>query len=376
MTPEPDDIVRQEDCGRAALRALRVSSEGPVTTVFRDDRRDWYVPTRPPTAADIMLRPPKAVYTVDTAEHPERFDVELPSREEAFFFRAAVAVVWQVRDAVAAVATGLSHPEETYRPQVDSVLRRVARTYSIESSAAAERAMNDEFAVPLPTSQGVVVTRCNVELSLDEQTQEHVASRTLAERSRETRDLEHEAVKQESELSQREALLSNQLELQAAEHQQELAEMAGKHERQLLEERMGFYANALAGGNFNLIALKLADSNEDVDDVISLIMRQRNLDFDGARGMLTSMIEEGLVNRSQVQDILARINTVMNDHLTKPAFMITSPGAAPPPGEGEPITIDARVEDRKATHHPAEDDGAAHADEDDEDDDEDEDELR
>jgi hypothetical protein len=225
----------------------------------------------------------------------------------------------------------------------------------------------------------VFVTRCTVELSLDEQTQEHVASRTFAVRSRETRDLEHEAAKQESMLSQREALLSNQLERQTAEHLQELAEMAEKHERQLLEERMAFYANALAGGNFNLIALKLADSNEDVDEVIGLIMRQRNLDFEGARGMLTSMIEEGLVNRSQVQDILARINTVMNDHLTKPAFMITSPGAASLPRDGEAITIDARVEDRKATPHPAQDERAARADEDEEDDaaaDADEDELR
>jgi hypothetical protein len=102
-------------------------------------------------------------------------------------------------------------------------------------------------------------------------------------------------------------------------------------------------------------------------------MRQRNLDFDGARGMLTSMVEEGLVNRSQIQDILARINAVMSDHLTKPAFMIGSPGAAPLPGEGEPITIDARVEERKATRHPAEDEGAR-ADENDQDEDEDEDE--
>jgi len=378
MNSGPNQIVRQEDMGRSALRALHVSSEGPTTTVFCDDRRGWYIPKRPPTAAEIVLRPPKAVYTVDTAEHSERISVELPSDGEAFFFRAVVALVWQVQDAVAAVASGLSHPQDAYRPQVEEVLRAVARTYSIEASAAAERAMNHEFAVPRPTSQGVVVIRCAVQLALDDQTQRHVASRTLAERSHETRVLRHQAVQQDSKLSHEEARARSQMELQAAKHEQELAELRAKHEQQLLEERMTFYADALAGGNFNLIALKLAGSTQDVNEVIDLIMHQRDLDFEGARGMLTAMIEEGLVNRSQVQDILARVNSVMSEHLTKSPFAITSPTAASLPSGEDPITVDATLKDPSASdpnafapgqarHAEADDEDEAHDDDDDDD---------
>lgn len=374
MNSPPDQIVRQEDTGRSALRALTVSSAGPATTVFRDDRRGWYVPQRPPTAAELVLRPPKVVYTVDTAEHSELLTVQLPSDGEAFFFRAAVALVWQVQDAVAAVASGLSDPQGAYRPQVEEILRGVARTHSIEDSAAAERAMNHEFAMPRPTAQGVVVIRCTVQLTLDDQTQRHVASRTLAVRSREARELKHEAVKQDSELSLEEAQLLSEKKMLATKHELELAELRETHEQQLREQRMKFYADALAGGNINLIALKLAGGGQDVDEVIELILHQSKFDFEGARGMLTAMIEEGLINRSQLDDILARVNSVMSEHLRSPPFGITSRGAASLPSGSDPVTVDTTATDHKAGRPGASTpDRATHPDgEDEADDDEDE----
>jgi hypothetical protein len=264
--------------------------------VFGDARGNLFVAQRPPTAAELMLRPPKVVYTVDTAEHPEQFSVNLPSRDDTAFFEAAIALVWQVRDAVAAVASGLSEPQGAYRPQAEEILRGVARMYSIENSAAAERAMNDAFTTPRPAAQGVFVVRCTVQLTRDDR---------------------------------------------APQRKQEV-------ETQLLDQRLGFFADILADGNnadMALLALKLAGGNEDVDGVIQLILSRSQFDFEGARGALNAMLDKGLINRSQVDDLLARVNAVMSKHLTSPPFSIASRDGASLPRGDDPLTVDGRAKD-------------------------------
>jgi hypothetical protein len=268
-----------------------VSFGGPTTTVFCDARGNLYVPQRPLTAADRMVRPPKRVYTVDTGEHAERFDVELPSEDEMFFFNAGIALVWQVKDAVAAVESGLSEPQGAYRPQVEELLRNVARRYPIENGAAAERAMNDVFSTPRRVAQGVEVVRCTVQLTRDDRTV--------------------------------------------------------KREQGLLDQRMRFYKDVLTDGggmDFALMALKLAGGNEDVDDVIKLILQRNHLDFEGARGALTAMMENGLINRSESDHLLARVNKIMSDHLTSPPFSIGTGGAAAPRSDHS-LTIEGTAQD-------------------------------
>lgn len=297
MTSPPDAIVRREDTGRAALRALRVSSGGPTTTVFGDARGNLRVPLRPPTAADLILRPPKEVYTVDTGEHPEEFSVNLPSRDDTAFFETAIALVWQVKDAVAAVASGLSEPKGAYRPQVEEILRGVARRYTIENGAAAERAMNDAFITPRPVAQGVVVVRCTVQLTRDDR----------------------------------------------------LPQRKQKVEQGLLDQRLGFFTDLLANGNTEaaLLALKLAGGNEDVDGVIELMLNRSQLDFEGASGALNAMLENGYISRSQKDDILARVMAVMSKHLTKPPFGIASRDGVSLPSGNDPLTVDVTAKDAK-----------------------------
>jgi hypothetical protein len=296
MNSPPHQIVRREETRRWALYELRAFYGGPTTVVFGDARGNLFVAQRPPTAAELMLRPPKVVYTVDTAEHPEQFSVNLPSYEDTAFFEAQIALVWQVRDAVAAVASGLSEPQGAYRPQVEEILRGVARMYSIENGAAAERAMNDAFTTPRPAAQGVFVVRCTVQLTRDDR---------------------------------------------APQRKQEV-------ETRLLDQRLGFFTDMLANGkdpDIALMALKLAGGNQDVDGVIQLILSRERFDFEGARGALDAMMENGLINRSQLDHILARVNAVMSKHLTSPPFSIANRDEASLPRGDDPLTVDAWATD-------------------------------
>jgi hypothetical protein len=298
MNSPPDQIVRRQDTRRWALYELRAFYGGPTTVVVGDARGSLSVAQRPPTAAELMLRPPKVVYTVDTAEHPEQFTVNLPSYDDTAVFEAAIALVWQVRDAVAAVASGLSEAQGAYRPQVEEILRGVARMYSIENGAAAERAMNDAFTTPRPAAQGVFVVRCRVQLTRDDR---------------------------------------------APQRKQEV-------ETQLLDQRLGFFTDMLANGNnadIALLALKLAGGNEDVDGVIELILNRSQFDFEGASGALNAMIDNGLINRTQSDHILARINAVMSKHMTSPPFSIGSRDGASLPGGDDLLALDAPATDAK-----------------------------
>jgi hypothetical protein len=319
MRPTLDQsVIRQEQVSRAALQALHVSSRGATTTVFTDQHGRAYVPTRRPTAWEIMFRPPRAVHTVHTAEQHVQYELDLPAEEKALKFHASVALTWRIADAVEAVTCGLERPESVYRPVVDDRLRRIARTVSIESSDEAEEQLNDAFPVPEWMAGIVEVIRCTVQVSLDTRAEAHVAARVEARWKLETRRQQSEHTKQDMSLQLDESSLAEQLTRNSDAFRRERERAEAEHAQQLLAERMQVYSTAMAGGLQNLIALKLADNNDDVDEVINLIMQSQRLDFDSARGMLTAIVEKELVSKSQIEGIVARINSVVANHLSGP----------------------------------------------------------
>jgi hypothetical protein len=71
----------------------------------------------------------------------------------------------------------------------------------------------------------------------------------------------------------------------------------------------------LRADDLNLLALRLADNSEDVNEVINMIMDQRKLEFDSANAVLNSLLEANLLNHKHVAAIMANASNVVIDNI-------------------------------------------------------------
>lgn len=321
-------ITRTEPTRSALLRSRPVPG-ADTATVLLDKRGQLRRLDRPLTAGEVAWDTPRAIYHVDTTVHTTTFDLRPPSAEEAFSFIARVVAQWRIIDARTAVHVNLTDPEVVVTSGVEQRLRDISRRFSIEDSADAERAAHALFSrMPMPLDHGVGLVSCTVTVSLDANAREHVANRTHTKWERENIQSKHET-KQLTDVVDREQDLARQLlEAQQAEFAQTMALQAEKHKLALEKMNMEFYAQALSEDNLNLIALRLSTNRDDVNDVIGLFMRQRELDYEGARGMLNSLLENRLVNKRDVADIMARATAVVADHMTRAPFDMGAPRPA------------------------------------------------
>jgi hypothetical protein len=313
-------VIRSEPT-RSALLKSRPMPGADSATVFLDKRGRLFGLDRPLTPGEVAWDTPRAVFEVDISVHSLTFDLQLPAVEKAFSFQARIVVHWRIADAKAAVEAKLSNPDLVVTSSVEQRLREVSREFAIEDSTAAENAIRAHLsAMPVPLSQGIALVECVVSLSLDRSTESHVASRTHALRQRETLKSIHETTQLNTLLAIEQGTAQQMLETQQATFAQQMAAQAEKHKLEIEQMNMQFYSQALSEGNLNLIALRLSTNRDDVNDVINLFMRQRQLDYEGARGMLDSLLENRLVNKRDVADIMARATSVVADHMTRAPF--------------------------------------------------------
>lgn len=313
--PDSKPIVQHTEPDRATLRRTNPISGGDTATVYRSKSGVYRLATRRLTASEIWLDTPTVMYTVDTAAHPESFEIDLPSAEEAFSFHAKVDVCWRVADPLQAVQSSLSEPERVYRPHLEGRLREITRQFDVESSAAAERQIYLTYGDRIvELAQGLSLTRCSAILSLDQGTRQHIAGRTHAKRQAERRGQEHTAKLEKLHLTELEGSVEQRLALQRAEHEQKLEKLAEEHALEMKQQRMMVYADALRTDNLNVLALRLAGHGDDVNDVINLMMQQRKLEYDSANAVLNSLLEANLVNRKDVAAIMAKASNVITDN--------------------------------------------------------------
>jgi hypothetical protein len=320
MADDAPLVVRTE-LNRTALLKSPPMSSADSALVFLDKAGRLHDLGRPLTRGEMAWHTPKAVFEVDTAVRTTSFELELPAEEEAFTFTAKVVVHWRVTDVMTAVRCGLTNAELVIRSAVEKGLRRISRAHPIEHSAAAEAAIRAHLdRGPVKLEQGLSLVGGVVSLHLDDDTRRHIAARTSRERTREVIQGEHETAELRAKLDIKQEFSRQELEVQRAKFALQMADQEERHKLALEQMKMQFYSQALSEGNLNLIALRLSSNREDVNDVINLFMRQRQLDYEGARGMLNSLLDNRLVNKRDVADIMARATAVVADHMTSTPF--------------------------------------------------------
>ncbi|MFC9911234.1 hypothetical protein [Streptomyces sp. NPDC059862] len=308
------DIIRRHKVSRATLRREQRVTEGNTVIVFVDKRGRMFVADRALTAGEIWFDAPQVMYEVDTGVHHDSFSLELPSSEEAFSFRADIAMSWQVRDPKAAVEARLADVGSIYRPLVQQELRRISRRFAIEDSAGAEDAINAEFVCErLRLPHGLGLLACSVTLGLDSGTQAHIAARTLKKRAKESREQEHEAKLAEADFSAIEEDVAHRLRRRRKQEELELERMHEEHRIALQTMRMEFYDQALQDERYGLIKLRLERSPDDVDGVIELVQRHRQIPWEEARAFLATAIDGGLVGTRDVAGLVYQAAETLTD---------------------------------------------------------------
>jgi hypothetical protein len=313
-------ILRREEVSRASLRRSQPVAEGNTVLVYVDRRGRRFVADRPLTAAEIWFETPSVVYVVDTGVHHEEFGFDLPSKEEAFSFRATVELAWQIQDPDEAVKARISDAQSVYRPYLQRPLRRISRNHGVENSAAAEHEINDEFAEgPHHLGQGLYLLNCTVTLALDSGAQHHIAERTKAKWNDEITLREHTSKLESTVRQELEAEAEHLIAQLRAGHEQERLKQAEEHRIALQKLRLERYDEVLKDERWGLIKLRLEGNPDDVDGVIDLIMRQKQVDYEGARGILKAGLDGGVVTPKQVAGVVAQATDFLTQGLRRNA---------------------------------------------------------
>ncbi|MET8756656.1 hypothetical protein [Lentzea sp. NPDC004782] len=313
--PQPAQIRplvhRQEMSPTGAFN--RPISGGEFASVYLSRRSELL--HRPVNWAEASTM--RAVYLVDTSVHVSPYRIDLPTQEDTFSFIGEVLAHWQVEDPCEAVRTSLADADPVVRGHLVKTLRDLSRGFSIEDRANAEVAASRQLSVPTQLPQGLLLRECTVTLSLDADTKTILQGRKRHEWATQTRKREHDARTRDSQLLAIEQKMEMQLEANRADFELQRKQLEEEHRMHLEKLRMEHYSKALTDGPMALVALRLANRPEDVNEVIAMFMQQYKLDFEAARGMLNSLLENGLVNRSNVADIMARSTAVIADRLAQ-----------------------------------------------------------
>ncbi len=181
---------------------------------------------------------------VDMGRHVTCIQHELPSKGDAFRFRASIEVHWRVTDPMRVVADGLVDVRAAMTPLLLMPLRRITRGHRIENCEEAEFAANQELARLAIGPEIGLETRTYVWLSMDEAVRDRIQ----------------------------------------------------------LAERVGSYRNIIADGDLSQFALRLAQNPDDVAEVVQALVVERDAHRRDMVDLIVNLIRSGAIDRWEIDD--------------------------------------------------------------------------
>ena len=322
----PDTLIRYMAMSGENWRQFRPQSDGYWLTVSLDRTGRLAPIERKP--AGLFGNRPAGVFWVNVAVHHASFTCEAPSSENALNFLVETHLSWRITDPVLAVRDNVRAAEFVYRPIVEQHLREMGRKFDVDQFLDAEQHVNSFFASrPMELGHGLTLLGCRVQLRPDVETLGHLRNRTLDRRAAERRLAEHNVVLRDAELRHEENDARHDLDKQAVEFEHKIA--AVKEQNSIVREhiRMEHYLQALRDGDLGMFALQLASRNDNVGTVIQQLAVRQDITTKTAQEILTVLLQKGMVNKRDSDQILAKVNRLI-DSATKPTAI--TPSAAKP----------------------------------------------
>jgi len=302
MTNTYNPILSKEDIKRLGLLQKRPIPEPGIALVFSSEGQPLITimqGQRGITRGEMLWGKYNFLYKIDLTEHPLSFQFKLPCATDAFDFHAELKFICSVNDPEKIVSRGVSDVRLFLEPLMEEVMRNISRNYQVEESADAERDISIRLKRAI-YDEGFQVNRFVLTLSLEQEIRDRIREKKRIEDSTE---IQTQQIKSQKKVEQ---------EAQSLEMQRQLFEM----ERQKLQEqfelermkiKLEFYTPLLQAGNWQMLALQLAQNPQDVAFIAQEINRQKQLDRDNQMQMLKILLEEDALEGSQINEVGKRV---------------------------------------------------------------------
>lgn len=282
MTNSFNPILGKEDIPRLRLFRPRPTPEPGVALVFFQPGQPLVTlwPGQRLTAGEVSWGNFKAIYKVDVTERALQFNCTLPCESDAFDFRANVQATIVVSEPAKIIDRNMTDAVSVLQPLLMSTMRRVSRRHDVDDSAAAEREIIEAILAE-KYDVGLALKRFVVELSLEQDARDHIRSLRQIDRS--------------SERELKEAALQQQRQAQEMER---------------VRARMEFYGPLIEQGQWQMLALHLANRPEDVQGVLQHLQQQQQADREMQIQTLKLMLDADAIEGFQIEEaskgVLAR----------------------------------------------------------------------
>lgn len=324
--------------------ALVLSAEGQPLLVIKEGEKG-------PTSGEMLWGKYNLVYTIDTSKHPLRFMCSLPCKTDAFDFQADVNLTCKVSDPLMIVRDNITDVSQVLQPLIIEMMRIISRRHEVEDSGAAEREISDyiksDYIKKVEYQVGLSIEQFTVSLFLEQEARDRIREKKRLqeeielEKARQNLDkqkaqleidkakqkelLELDRIRQRNQFQHQEekTQIQGQLELQklkqdlefektqfeiiqARQKEQlelELRRQREKFELESMELKMKFYAPILQSGNFQLLALQLVQSPQDIKVILQTLNQQKQSERDHQLKMLTMLLREDALEGSQINEV-------------------------------------------------------------------------
>jgi len=280
-------ILSREEFPKISLFASRpIVEPGIALVLFREDGETiTLMQGQRLTAGDIAWGQYKGFYKVDVASHSFSFQINVPCSKDAFNFKAEVQITYQVEDPREIVKKQTRDVQGVLQPEIINQMRTISRKYNAQQSEEAEQEINKAFKRGLRVG-GILASRIMTNLELETASREHL--RTIHG-------------------------IENQKAEQTATY--ELDIIKSKHDFELKKLKMEFYAPLIEKGQWNLLALHLAEHPDDVATITNMITQQRQLELENQLKMLKVMLEGDVIEGLHVEEVGKRVLQRLVDSL-------------------------------------------------------------
>jgi len=264
-----------------AQTALVFSGEGqPLLTITHGQRGI--------TRGEMLWGKYNLLYKVDMTEHPLSFRCDLPCATDAFDFHADVRFTCAVRDQEMIVRRNVTDVRQALDPLIVEVMRSMSRNYQVEESEFAEREIGNRVKNAVYDA-GFQLNRFVLTLSLEQEARQRI---------REKRDIQDRAELEKTRI---------QSSIQREQEMQKLHLQRQQFEMDLIKLKMEFYSPLLKAGNWQMLALQLAQNPGDVQIILQQLNQQKQIEREHQMKMLKMLLDADALEGSQISEVGKRV---------------------------------------------------------------------
>ncbi|NEP00548.1 MAG: hypothetical protein F6K58_18120 [Symploca sp. SIO2E9] len=271
-----------------AQTALVFSGEGQPLLTIKQGQRGI-------TSGEMVWGKYHVLYRVDLTEHPLSFRCDLPCKTDAFVFNAEVTFICSVHNPAMIVQRNVTDVSQVLKPLIVEVMRSKSRNYDTEDSGIAERDIGNSVKQAIYDA-GFQVNRFVLELSLEKEAREHIREKTRIQKQTE---IEKTRLQSSIELERQQ----RELDKQRQEYELERKKRDEEFELERMKLKMDFYGPMIQAGNWQILAMQLAQNPEDVQVIVQQLNQQTQLEREHQMKMLKMLIDEDALEGSQITEV-------------------------------------------------------------------------